>query len=65
MHKIVGCACAANAEKVFPLSRVSDRDLHAGMHAGITNKRNPLKSVAGKTSPAFPVHAQPAILRIW
>ena len=25
----------------------------------------PLKSVAGKTFPAFPAHAQPAILRIW
>ena len=36
----------------------------AVMHAGIANLRFPLKSVAGKTSPAFPAHVQPAILRI-
>ena len=35
------------------------------MHAGIANKRFPLKSVAGKSFPAFPAHAQPTILRIW
>ena len=35
------------------------------MHAGVANKRFPFKSVAGKTFPAFPVHAQPAILRLW
>ena len=48
--------------------RVSDpdmRDARAVMHAGIANKRFPLKSVAGKTFPEFPVHAQPAIFRIW
>ena len=33
--------------------------------AGIANQRFPLKSVAGKTFSAFPVRAQPAILRIW
>ena len=27
--------------------------------------RLPLKSASGKTFPAFPAHAQPAILRIW
>ena len=31
----------------------------AMMHVGIANP------VAGKTFPAFPAHAQPAILRIW
>ena len=30
------------------------------MHVGIANP-----AVAGKTFPAFPAHAQPAILRIW
>ena len=35
------------------------------MHAGIANLGFPLKSVAGKTFPAFPTHAQPAILRFW
>ena len=41
------------------------RDPRAVMHAGIANKWFSLKSVAGKTLPAFPAHAQPAILRIW
>ena len=35
------------------------------MHAGITNWWFPLKVVVGKTFPAFPMHAHPAILRIW
>ena len=37
--------------------------VRAVMHAGIANWRFPLKSVAGKTFPAFPAHAQPAIVR--
>ena len=41
------------------------RHTRAVMHAGIANYRLPLKSVAAKTFPAFPAHAQPAILRIW
>ena len=57
-----------------PPLRKSDPDMHHGtcvthartvMHAGVANLRFPLKSVAGKTFPAFPAHAQPAILRIW
>ena len=36
----------------------------AVVHAGIANQRSPLKSMAGKTFPAFPTHAQPAILHI-
>ena len=48
-----------------PPPRISDPDMHHVMHAGIANLRFPLMSVAGKTFPAFPVHAQPAILRIW
>ena len=34
------------------------------MHTGIANLKFPLKSAAMKTPPAFPAHAQPAILRI-
>ena len=54
----------------FSLSlRVSDLDIHhdarAVMHVGIANQRFPLKSVARKTFPTFPAHAQPALLRIW
>ena len=37
----------------------------AVMHAGIANYRLPLKLMAAKTFPAFPAHAQRAILRIW
>ena len=36
--------------------------MHVGMHAGIPNYRFPLKSMAGKTFPALPAPAQPAIL---
>ena len=41
------------------------RDARAVMHAGIANQRHPLKSEAEETFPAFPAHAQRAILRIW
>ena len=41
------------------------RDARAVMHAGTANQQFPLKSAAGETFPAFPAHAQPAILRIW
>ena len=44
-----------------PLPRVSD----PGMHAGIANQPFSLKSMAGKTFPAFPAHAQPTFLRVW
>ena len=37
----------------------------AVMHAGIPNQWFALKSVARETFPAFPAHAQFAILRIW
>ena len=40
------------------------RDVGAVMHAGIANWRTSLKSVAGKTIPAFPAHAKSTILRI-
>ena len=51
-----------------PSPRVSDPDKHharAVMHSGIANQQFPLKSMAGKTIPTFPAHAQPAIIRIW
>ena len=41
------------------------RHARAVMHASIDDYRFPLESVAGKTFPTFPAHAQPAILRIW
>ena len=41
------------------------RHSRAVMHARIVNKQFPLKSVVGKTFPAFTAHAQPAILSIW
>ena len=74
IRKIAGCACAGNAGNVFPPpARVSDPDMHHGRcvtHVpwcmqGSPYLRFPLKSVMGKTCPAFPAHAQPAILRIW
>ena len=37
----------------------------AVMHAGIASNRFPFNSVEGETFPAFPVHGQPTILRIW
>ena len=56
-----------------PPLRVSDPDMHHGtcvthvpwcMSGSLTNGFL-WKSVAGKTFPAFPAHAQPSILRIW
>ena len=41
------------------------RHARALMHVGIASQQFPLKSEAGKTFPAFPAHAQPAIVRIW
>ena len=66
IHKIAGCPCSGNARNVFPAtvgwrSRHASRHAHdarAVKHAGIANKRFYLKSVAGKTFPAFPAHAQ-------
>ena len=68
--KIAGCACTGNSGNVFPTtagrrSRPASRHVRharAVMHAGIANPRFPLKSVAGKTFPAFLAHAQPKIL---
>ena len=73
IRKIAGYAWAGNAGNVFPANAGLQtrhesrqvRDARAVMHTGIATYRFPLKSVMGKTFPAFPVHAQPAILRIW
>ena len=62
--KITGCACAGNARNVFPATEGKRsqhasrhvRDTCAIMHAGMTNQWLPLKSMAGETFPAFPVH---------
>ena len=57
-----------------PPSWVIDPGMHRGtcvthvpwcIPGSITSNWFPLKRVAGKTFPAFPAHAQPAILRIW
>ena len=56
-----------------PPPRVSDPDMHHGTcvthvpwcRLGSLTSGFPLKSMAGKTFPAFPAHAQPEILRIW
>ena len=51
-----------------PPPRISDPDMHHGtcvtrvpwwMHAGVANRRFPLKSVSGKTFPAFPAMHNP------
>ena len=73
LARFAGCACAWNTGKVFPATAVYRSrhasghvlDARAMIHAEIANNWFSLKSVAEKTFPAFPVHAQPAILRIW
>ena len=48
-----------------PIGFLSDSGhVLAVMHAETANKIFPFKPVVGKTFPAFPLHAQPAILRI-
>ena len=69
IHKIADCACARNAGNVFPAT-TGKRSRHASRHvrdAGVVMNAGIAipKSVAGKTFPAFPVHAQSAISRIW
>ena len=73
IRKISGCACAGNAGNVFPATDIKvNRELT--IPACITARasstcrdacRDRWPKVAGKTFPAFPAHAQPAILRIW
>ena len=73
MCKIAGCPCAGNAGNVFPATDfkgnrllaipvcITARTSHTCRDACRVRK----PAVAGKTFPAFPAHAQPAILRIW
>ena len=49
----------------IPTRIAAMRDARAVMHAGIANKRFPLKLVAEEMFPAFPAHAQYTILHIW
>ena len=60
--KMEGCACAGRPRTFCPQPGVSDPDMHHG--TGIANQRFPMKSVAGKTFPAFPAHTQHVILLI-
>ena len=73
IRKIAGAHAPGMPGTYFPSPRVSDPDMHHGtcvthvpwcMPGSLTsgclwNRRR------GKTFPAFPAHAQPAILRIW
>ena len=70
--KPAGCVCAGNAGNVFPATDFKgNRQLATPAcitaHASRTCRDacRDRGSVAGKTFPAFPAHAQPAILRIW
>ena len=73
IRKIAGCACAGNAGNIFPATQllrkplVSDPDMHHGTcvtHVPWCMSGSPTRG-DGKTFPAFPAHAQPAILPIW
>ena len=71
--------CLSSSESVpwasyqVPSPRISDPDMQHGTcvthvpwcRPGSLASGFSLKSVAGKTFPAFPAHAQPTILRIW
>ena len=73
IRKIAGAHASGMPGTISPSSQVSDPDMHHGtcvthvpwcMPGSLTssflwNRRR------GKTFPAFPAHAQPAILRIW
>ena len=50
---------ASTTNNAFLVSH--ERYTRAVMHAGMANWRFPLKSMAGKTFPAFPAHAERAI----
>ena len=51
----------AQAPGILEMFSPPPRDARAVIHVGIANKRFPLKSMAGKTFPAFPAHAQHAV----
>ena len=72
IRKIVGRACAGNAGNVFSRHRLQRKllDSDPGMHHGTCVAHVPwcmsgsLTCGQGETFPAFPAHAQPAVLRI-
>ena len=71
IRKFAGCACVRNAVNIFPTTArkplVSDPAMHHGRC--ITHvpwcMSGSLTRGGGETFPAFPVHAQPAIIRTW
>ena len=73
IRKIVCCACAGIAGNVFPATSFKGKRklvipacITARASRTCRDACRDLYSVgAGKTFPAFPAHAQPAILRIW
>ena len=73
IHKIADCACAGNAGNVFPAIAVQRsrhasrhlRDARAVVHTGSLTGGLPWSRWRWETFPAFPAHAQPAILRFW
>ena len=73
IRKFAGCACARNAGNVFPATKFKG-NCWLAIPARITARasrtcrdacRDRLPAVTWKTSPVFPAHAQPTILRIW
>ena len=73
IRKIAVCASAGNAGNVFPVTDFKG-NRNIAITACITARasrmcrdacRDRYPAVAGETFPAFPAHAQTAILRIW
>ena len=73
IRKIVGCACAGNAGKVFPTHRLQRKPLVSdpGMHHGTCVTHVPwcmsgsLTCGGGENVPGIPGACAAAILRIW
>ena len=73
IHKIACCACAGNAEKVFPTHRLHRKPLVSdpGMHHGTCVTHVPwcmsgtLTCGGGENVPGIPGACAPVILRIW
>ena len=67
IRKIASCACAGNAENVFPRARLQRKPpvTDPGMHCGTCGTHVPwcmsgsLTRGGGETFPAFPAHAHP------
>ena len=73
MRKIAGCACAGNAENVFPQRRlqrkllVSDPGMHHGTYVTHVTwcMSGSLTRGGGENFPGIPGAYAPAILHIW